>query len=104
MPVTKAHIRATTKYENKSYDKICIRIRKDADITRDKLQKAADAAGESLNSYVMEAVRQRMKNTDKEEIKAREIAEEKIFGDFLRWYEEHKKEIEEGKITDYTVK
>ena len=67
MPVTKAHIRATTKYENKSYDKICIRIRKDADITRDKLQKAADAAGESLNGYVMEAVRQRMKNTDKED-------------------------------------
>lgn len=40
----------------------------------------------------------------KDAIKAREIAEEKIFGDFLRWYEEHKKEIEEGKITDYTVK
>lgn len=102
--VSKAQIRSTTKYEHNNYDKVTLRLRRDAEITRDKLQKAADAAGESLNGYVMEAVRQRMKNTDKEEIKAREIAEEKIFGDFLRWYEEHKKEIEEGKITDYTVK
>ena len=60
MPASKAHIRATIKYEAKSYDKLCIRIRKDADITREDIQAAADLEGESVNAYVMEAVRRRI--------------------------------------------
>ena len=60
MPASKAHIRATIKYETKSYDKLCIRIRKDADITREDIQSAADQAGESVNAYIMEAVKKRM--------------------------------------------
>lgn len=62
MPTSKAHIRATIKYEAKSYDKLCIRIRKDADITREDIQAAADLEGESVNAYVMEAVRRRMES------------------------------------------
>lgn len=49
-----------TKYNTKNYDRVLIRIRKDADITRQDIQQAADAAGESVNVYVLEAVRQRM--------------------------------------------
>ena len=60
MPTSKSHIRATIKYETKSYDKLCIRIRKDADITREDIQAAADLKGESVNAYVMEAVRRRI--------------------------------------------
>ncbi len=60
MPVTKAQIKAQTKWEAKALDKICLRIRKDGDTTRDRIQDAATAAGESLNSYILEAVRQRM--------------------------------------------
>lgn len=66
MPASKAHIRATIKYETKSYDKLCIRIRKDADITREDIQSAADQAGESMNVYVMEAVRRRMESDAEE--------------------------------------
>ena len=62
MPASKAHIRATIKYEAKAYDKLCIRIRKDADITREDIQAAADLEGESVNAYVMEAVRRRMES------------------------------------------
>ena len=62
MPVSKAHIGATTKFEHNTYDKVTLRIRRDADLTREKVQEAADAAGESLNSYVMEAVRRRMES------------------------------------------
>ena len=66
MPASKAHIRATIKYETKSYDKLCIRIRKDADITREDIQEAADLEGESVNAYVMEAVRRRMESNAEE--------------------------------------
>ena len=62
MPASKAHIRATTKFEHNTYDKVTLRLRRDADLTREKVQEAADAAGESLNSYVMEAVRIRMES------------------------------------------
>lgn len=58
--VSKAQIKSTTKYEHNNYDKVTLRIRRDADLTRDRLQEAADAAGESLNSYIMEAIRRRM--------------------------------------------
>lgn len=58
--VSKAQIKSTTKYEHNNYDKVTLRLRRDADLTRDRLQEAADAAGESLNSYIMEAVRRRM--------------------------------------------
>ena len=64
MSASKAHIRATIKYEMKSYDKLCIRIRKDADITREDIQAAADLEGESVNTYVMEAVRRRMEGKE----------------------------------------
>ena len=58
--VSKAQIKSTTKYEHNNYDKVTLRLRRDADLTRDKLQEASDAAGESVNAYVMEAVRRRM--------------------------------------------
>ena len=62
MPASKAHIRATTKFEHNTYDKVTLRLRRDADLTREKVQEAADAAGESLNGYVVEAVRRRMES------------------------------------------
>ena len=56
MAATKAHMRATQKYEANNYDKILLRIRKDGEITREKIQQAADAAGISLNAYILAAV------------------------------------------------
>lgn len=57
MPVSKAQIKATTKYEAAKYDKILVRMPKGQ---RAEVQAAADAAGESLNGYIVGAVRQRM--------------------------------------------
>lgn len=64
--VSKAQIKSTTKYERNNYDKVTLRLRRDADLTRDKLQEAADAAGESLNAYIMEAVRRRIESDAEE--------------------------------------
>jgi uncharacterized protein (DUF1778 family) len=63
MPATPAHIRATTKYEAKAYDKILLRIRKDGELTKDTIQMAADQAGQSLNSYILDALKEKMSKT-----------------------------------------
>lgn len=64
MPQSAAHIRATTRFESKAYDKITVRIRKDrldpSGLSRDSIQAAADAAGLSLNAYILQAVSEKM--------------------------------------------
>ena len=65
MPKSAAAIRANTKFENKAYDKITVRLRKDrlddSGLSRDMIQKAADAAGMSLNAYILQAVSEKIK-------------------------------------------
>ena len=60
MSVSKAQIRATTKFEHTSYDKITVRLRKDrpdaSGLSRDSIQAAADAAGMSINAFILSAV------------------------------------------------
>ena len=60
MPATRAHIEATTRYEAKAYDKILLRIRKDGNFTREHIQIAADRAAKSINSYILEAVQEKI--------------------------------------------
>ena len=60
MPASKAHIKATTKYEAKAYDKILLRIRKDGDFTRQDIQAAADQDGKSINQFILDAVKEKM--------------------------------------------
>lgn len=62
--VKESQKKTTTKYENKVYSKICIRIREDRDeITREAITAAAAAAGESLNEYILNAVKLRMQGS-----------------------------------------
>lgn len=61
--VTKAQTKAKIKYETKAYDKVLLRIRKDGDLTRDDITAAAADAGQSLNEFILESIRQRMNNT-----------------------------------------
>lgn len=65
MPQSAAHIRATTRFESKAYDKITLRLRKDrpdpSGLSRDSIQAAADAEGKSINAYILEAVAEKMK-------------------------------------------
>ncbi len=60
MPVTKAHMKATQKWEAQAYDKILLRIRKDGETNKEAIQAAADQAGQSLNGYILEAVKEKM--------------------------------------------
>lgn len=61
MPATEAQKRAKAKYERSAYSKILLRIRNDAEITRDMIQAAADAEGVTLNAYILSAVAEKMK-------------------------------------------
>lgn len=60
MKQSEAQARATARYERKAYDRIVLRLRKDAPPTKEAIDEAAAAAGESLNAYVKNAILDRM--------------------------------------------
>ena len=62
---TAAQIRATTKYDSQNYDKITLMIRKDREPTRETIKAAADAAGLSANSFIIEAIREKISSPKK---------------------------------------
>ncbi len=54
---TPAQIKAHTKYEKKAYQNIRLRVRKDDPVlSLDKIKAAADAAGQSVNAFILEAI------------------------------------------------
>lgn len=59
MSVTKAQQAATKKFEDKNYDKVLLRLRKDT-LSKETVQTAAQNAGESLNAYITGAIKNRM--------------------------------------------
>ncbi|MDE6594994.1 MAG: hypothetical protein K2K44_03175 [Oscillospiraceae bacterium] len=59
MAVSKAQQAATKKFEDKNYDKVLLRLRKDT-LPKEAVQAAADKAGESLNAYITGAIKNRM--------------------------------------------
>lgn len=59
---TEAQNKATQKYIHNNYEQLSIRIRKDGDLTRADIQKAADQEGKSLNQFIMDAVREKIGN------------------------------------------
>ena len=66
--ITPAQRRAVGRYEAANYDKVLVRLPKG---DREQIKAAADAAGESLNSYIVGAIRDRMdggKTTQKPKI------------------------------------
>lgn len=62
MAVSEAQKKATTKYEHSNYKKICLRLPAVAGESAlyNDIQAAADQAGQSLNSYILEAVKEKM--------------------------------------------
>ena len=58
--VSKAQIKAQTKWEAKVYDKITLRTKKDGDLSRDAITIAATATGQSVNEFILESVRRRI--------------------------------------------
>lgn len=57
MTVSKAQQKAVTKYMKENYDVFQIRMPKGE---KEQIKAKADAAGESLNGYILQAVRDRM--------------------------------------------
>ena len=61
MPVSEAQLRAKNKYNKKAYITMAFRIRKDGDIVdAEMIRKAAEKSGESLNTYILNAIADRM--------------------------------------------
>ena len=60
MAQSKAHMEATGRYEKKAYDKILLRIRKDADLNADAIRAYAASRGESVNAFLLRAVAETM--------------------------------------------
>lgn len=48
------------KYNAKTYQRIVLDVRIDSPQCKEAIQQAAQAAGESLSGYILEAVRRRM--------------------------------------------
>ena len=55
----KQNAASRARYEAKAYDKFSLRLRKD-DLSVEAVRAAADAAGESMNAYIVRAIRERM--------------------------------------------
>ena len=49
----------TTAYVKEHYERILLRLKPD-ELSRDEIRSAADAAGESVNTFIVEAVRRRI--------------------------------------------
>ena len=56
----KASAASKNKWNEKTYDRVNLILRKDGPQNKTAVQSAADAAGESLNAYIVGAVAQRM--------------------------------------------
>lgn len=56
MAQTKAHIAATNRYNQKAYDRLLLKIRKDAAINSDVIRAHAESRGESVNGFLLRAV------------------------------------------------
>lgn len=51
----------TTDYVKEHYERILLRLKTD-ELSRDEIRSAADAAGESVNTFIVEAVRRRIES------------------------------------------
>lgn len=56
MAQSKAHIEATNRYNQKAYDRILLKVRKDADLNADSIRTHAESRGESVNGFLLRAV------------------------------------------------
>lgn len=62
MAVSEAQKKATTKFEHNNYKKICLRLpaTEGKSALYEKIVNAADRSGKSLNSFILEAVQEKI--------------------------------------------
>lgn len=54
------HNKYAQKYIKDNYDQLSLRLKKTEEPTRETIRKAAELAGETVNTYVINAVKMRM--------------------------------------------
>ena len=62
MPASKAQQKAVSKYMKNNYDNLTIRIRKDDEINKAVITDSANKVNESVNEYVVKAVKKRIES------------------------------------------
>lgn len=60
MPASEAQKRAVKKWEENNIDRVNLKLSKTNPPTKNQVEEAAAAAGQSLNSYIVQAIRERM--------------------------------------------
>ena len=73
-----ARTKANNKWNAKAYDRVNLVLKKEASPTKDEVQAAADANGESLNAYIVEAIRQRLESDMPTEDTAGEVEKSEV--------------------------
>ena len=56
MPLSEAKYKANSRYDKKTYERIALLIRRDAEINGDYIRSHAKAMGESTNGFIKRAV------------------------------------------------
>lgn len=63
-PTWKGHVsqEVKTRYERKTYDLLSFRIKRDGSdgISREQIKAAAEAQGQSVNAWIVEAIRDKL--------------------------------------------
>ena len=57
---SEAQNKSTQRYIKKAYDQAVLRFRKDSDLTLSDVQQIAEASGESMQAFIMQAIRERI--------------------------------------------
>lgn len=63
MNITEARYKANKKYDSKTYKRINVCVRKDSPINHERIKAEAEKAGESINQYILNAVKMRIDAT-----------------------------------------
>ena len=62
MNLTEAKYKANKKYDAKAYSQILLRVRKDSAYNRERIQAAAEKAGASLNTFILDAIKEKIEH------------------------------------------
>lgn len=57
---TEAQRRASLKWEQNNNEKITVKLRVGSDPSKEEIKAAADAAGQSVNAWILEAIRDKL--------------------------------------------
>lgn len=60
LKTTEAQRRASLKWEHENNEKITVKLRVGADPSKEQIKAAADRAGQSVNAWIIDAIRDKL--------------------------------------------